>query len=211
MSELKTTNSEISSRPDEEDKSEPVSLGSHPKWDDVARKAREKMKAKKEDDTKKEQKKKTWFSRGQKDSKEGKTESFVKRKEVEEVLDSTNSSCNTLSNESELKTDSAAAIPGVKPPLPRKKKLQRQKTIEGRPGVEGAESASFHTAQHSLSPDSSVTRVTPISRVTSASGTLGSDTDHTTMSSDVLGERKEGTDLTLYSGEDMGGDLGREG
>ena len=142
------------------EESQNISQGSHPKWDDVARKACEKKKkAKKEDEDRlrKEDEKikkkagKTWFSKNRKEAKDIPDESnFVKRKEIEELAETTISSTNTLAStvqtisstntlastnktissetsSSTQQTDcSETSIP---PSSTRKRNLQRQQTL----------------------------------------------------------------------------------
>ena len=168
----------------EDSADQPTSQGSDPKWDEYARKVREKKKKDDEERFKKEKKDdeerlkrdeekikkkqgRNWFMKNRKDPKDKTDNNFVKRKESEQTFDTTASStntltntptntpCNTLTNTSsnnltdtpsshKSETKPARDTPSeqapssnkpARPPLPRKKKLQRQNTLneESRP------------------------------------------------------------------------------
>ena len=191
----------------------PVSQGSDPKWDEYARKVREKKKKEDEERLRKEEergKKKVgrgWFTKSKKEKCDN---SFVKKKELEEIPhDITMSSTNTLTKTSyNTLTDTPSSLTSEnkpsnstpnttpssnkpsRPPLPRKKRLQRQRTLneESRPSQQ--EKSQSDNVPTSGSSDY-VSAVTSLSE--SGSGTQGyaSDTLKDVLSLSVVDENSE--------------------
>ena len=191
----------------------PVSQGSDPKWDEYARKVREKKKKEDEEKLRKEEEKgkkkvgRGWFTKSKKEKCDN---SFVKKKELEEIPhDITMSSTNTLTNTSyNTLTDTPTSVTSEnkpsnstpnttpsankpsRPPLPRKKRLQRQRTLneDSRPSqLENSQSDNVPTSGSS----DYVTAVTSLSE--SGSGTQGyaSDTLKDVLSLSVVDENSE--------------------
>ena len=203
---------------------QPVSQGSDPKWDECARKIREKKKKEDEERLRKEEEKtkkkqgRGWFMKNRKDPKDKGDNNFVKKKELEDLADATMSSTNTLTNTSSntlsetpstrntssshtapSKPDTApnqpssSSNPPTRPPVPRKKRLQRQKTLNEESRPEHPENPQIGPSDSVLTTGSSeyVTASTSLSE--SGSGTQGyaSDTLRDVLSLSVVDEISE--------------------
>ena len=222
---------QISFGPQFSEDSQNVSQGSHPKWDDVARKAHDKkMKAKKEDEDRlrKEDEKmkkkagKSWFTKNRKEAKDSQDDeiNFVKRKEVEKdttasstltsanTLSTTASSSNTLSSANTLSTtasssntlssantsSSANTLPtalrqqmdGTQ--MPRKKSLQRQKTLlnEDRPNDDASK-----TKQDDLPSSAHVNNPTPAFSFEKNKEEVSLSNSETSQTDDLADTKKE--------------------
>ncbi|KAL5266208.1 hypothetical protein ACHWQZ_G003577 [Mnemiopsis leidyi] len=226
----KTNGQNVDKNPNNEGNGPPISQGSDPKWDEYARKVREKKKREDEERLRKEEergKKKVgrgWFTKSKKEKSDN---SFVKKKELEELPHDitmsstntlTNTSCNTLTDTpTSLKSENTtsnttsnttpSANKPYRPPLPRKKRLQRQRTLneDSRPSlpentqsdsVPTAGSSDYVTAPTSLSVPTTrssdyVTASTSLSETGSGTQSYVSDTLKDVLSLPVVDEHSE--------------------